>query len=37
MEYPLRDADVARLNNTFTYHAPKDNQQQRYGQIAERG
>lgn len=28
--YPITDGQMERLNNSFTYHAPKDDQPERY-------
>lgn len=28
--YPLTEEQTKRLNNDYTYHAPKDDQQERY-------
>ncbi len=33
--YPMTDQDEQRLANSFTYHAPKNDQQERY--VALRG
>lgn len=35
MKYPIDDKVAQRLANTFTYHAPKDDQPQRYIEIRE--
>lgn len=34
-KYPIVEATQARLANTFTYHAVKDGQQERYSEIRE--
>lgn len=34
--YPLTEQEQARLANTFTYHAPKEDQPQRYVEIREK-
>lgn len=34
-KYPLSDEQKKRLDNEYTYHAPKDDQQERYVFIRE--
>ena len=31
----ITDADMARIENNFTYHAPKGNQVQRYAELRD--
>ena len=35
-KYPISESDLARLNNTFTYHAPQADQPERYVTIREK-
>lgn len=35
--YPISPAQESELTNRFTYHAPKDNQIPRYGDLREQG
>ena len=33
--YPITEQDEKRMNNNFSYHAPKEGQQEKYTQIRE--
>jgi hypothetical protein len=35
MNYPMNAADVVKIENSFTYHSPKDDQPERYGTLRE--
>lgn len=34
---PISDQDKAKIENAFTYHAPKDDQPQRYTELRDAG
>ncbi len=35
MMYPVTDQDQEKLNNSFTYHSPKDDQPARYEKLRD--